>query len=256
MDGELPGLVTVRKSYKCPGSLGAHLLPGTKSGQDPSSSGDCILLDFENRFFGLSDSSDRDPGASRRFLLQFDCLLSSIAPDPTTTQTFATKDLEQWVIDLTANTKRLLLNLKGKGSCTFTGLHMLSTANGLASVLMHTGDSALYEFVPSTQKLFLRTENNFWMVGRTDNLYQIAVLEPVPESIFILTTDGLSGLHDASTSAPKMRISHMLRQTAVEDIPEKLIVRQIQNSGLHDDAAAITIDPRRLKSSKRKILVK
>jgi hypothetical protein len=255
MDGASPGLVKFRHSYRCQGIIGAHLRPGYKPGQNPVSNGDCIILDFENRFFGLSDSSDRDPGASKRFLVQFDRLLSSIAPKPNAMQTFGSKDLKRWIDGLARKTNSLLLDLKGNGSCTFTGLHILNTSNGCVSVLMHTGDSALYEFVPNKQKLFRKTENNFWMVGRTDKLYQVATLEFDSKSIFIMTTDGMPDLRDASTSAPKEKALKILCHNAVEDIPRKLITHEILESGLHDDVAVIAIAPQKLIASNRKILI-
>jgi hypothetical protein len=255
MDGASPGLVKFRHSYRCQGIIGAHLRPGYKPGQTPVNNGDCIILDFENRFFGLSDSSDRDPDASKRFLVQFDCLLSSIAPKPNAVQIFGSKDLKRWVDDLTRKTNSLLLDLKGNGSCTFTGLHFLNTSNGLVSVLMHTGDSSLYEFVPNKQTLFRRTENNFWMVGRTDKLYQVTTFEFGSKSIFIMATDGMSDLRDASTSLPKERALKILCQNAVEDIPRELIIHEILESGLYDDVAVIAIAPQQLIASNRKIMI-
>jgi len=182
-------------------------------------------------------------------------LLSSIVPNPKAMQTFGSKELKRWIDDLARKTNSLLLDLKGNGSCTFTGLHILNTSNGCVSVLMHTGDSALYEFVPSQQKLFRRTENNFWLVGRTDKLYQMAILEFSSESIFIMATDGMPDLLDASTSAPKEQAIKIFWQNAVEDIPHKLITHEIMESGLHDDVAVIAIAPQQLMASKRKILI-
>lgn len=251
MGAALSNIVKVRRSYRCPGVIGAHLLPRSRPGIRPRTTGDCIMLDFENRFFGISDSSNRNPAASREFLVRFQRLLFSIAHCDEEVENFGSKELRKWGHDLTDKTNSLLLDLKGIGSCTFTGLHLVNTINGLAAVLLHTGDSALYEFLPSRQKLFQRTENNFWMVGRTDKLYQTEILESVAESIFIMTTDGIGDLHDASNSMPKEKIKSILYQNAVEEIPAKLIANKGFNTGLYDDAAVVALAPQQLKASKR-----
>ncbi len=244
-----------RLPYRCSGSIGAHLWPGSLSGNTTGVNGDCILLDFENFFFGISDSSDRDPAASGKFLTQFNQLLSSIAPDATTMGTFDSKDLRRWARHLTEKTNRLLSEVKGKGSCTFTGLHILDTIHGLAGVLMHTGDSALYEYLPASQKLFRRTESNFWMVGRVDRLYQTTILESVHESVFVMTTDGIANLNAAADGTPKQKVKSILYRNAVEDIPAELIAGEMINTGLYDDAAVVAFTPQHLKACKRKMLM-
>jgi hypothetical protein len=217
--------------------------------------GDCILLDFENFFFGISDSSDRDPAASGKFLIRFNQLLSSIAPEAAARGTFDSKDLRRWARHLTEKTNRLLSEVKEKGSCTFTGLHILDTIHGLAGVLMHTGDSVLYEYLPASQQLFRRTENNFWMVGRVDRLYQTAILESVHESVFIMTTDGIANLNAAADGTPKQKVKRILGRNAVEDIPAELIAGEMLDTGLYDDAAAVALTPQHLKICQRKMLL-
>jgi len=255
MSVSLPGLHKIRQSFKYQGVIGAHLQAKHSPEHSPHHNGDCILLDFQNLFFGISDSSDRDPGASKRFLVQYGAMLASVEPAPRRVTLTGSEGFNQWNDDLILKTNNLIQKMKGRGTCTFTGLQIHNTANHTVGMLMHTGDSSLYEYIPSQEKIFPKTEKNFWMVGKTDRLYQVSMLEFTSESILILMTDGIADLHDVSTSAPKEKIKNILLQNQVEDIPMQIIAHETPDFGLNDDAAVIALTPRLLNASNQKILI-
>ena len=245
---------TMPASFQWAGVAGACVRGGNGPGKSDRISGDCILLNFKKMFFGISDSSDRDPFASRQCLMMLD---SALAPpvflEPSQRQDIAL--LNRVTSAVTAQTEAVLRKMQGKGPCTLTALQILEGVGGPLGVLMHTGDSVLYEYDPVTCQITLITENNFWMVGKTDRCYQISLLELKPGGLVLMATDGVSPLYGTSTSLVNDRYREILQRHGVEEIPQKILAREAAETGLNDDAALIAVVPHRLATSNRKILL-
>jgi len=245
----------VPQSFKWKGVLGACIQTGAIPGQIAHPNGDCILLDFEKCFFGLSDSSDRYPLTSRKCLLELRKLLPSIEVGAMSGQPLPIHYIDRLTEFIAIKTENLLREMKGFGTCTLTAMQILSTKHHQLGLLMHTGDSNMYEYNPTTHELVIKTRKNFWMVGRTNRLHQICLLELKPGNIIILTTDGITPLHQDSTFIPKKVIGPFLKKSPVEDIPHQIIANELEGAGLNDDAAVIAFMPKYIKSSKRTILI-
>jgi len=250
----LPHMEVMSSSFQWAGIAGACVRGGNGLGRSDRSSGDCILLNFKKKFFGISDSSDRDPFASRQCLTLLDSALA-LPVFLTPSQRQNSDLLNRVTRAVTARTEAVLRQMKGQGPCTLTGIQLLEGVGGTLAVLMHTGDSVLYEYDPATGEIALRTENNFWMVGKTVRCYQISLLELKPGAVVLMATDGVSPLHGASTSLVKDRYRDILHRHGVEDIPEKILAREVTETGMADDAAVIAVVPHRLAASNRKILL-
>lgn len=241
-----------RRSFKWPGKAGARVRAGSSPGHVATGTGDCVLLNFETGVFAVSDSSDRDPGRSKDFLVHFDNLVSEAskgAPELTSSTTNVTKVAEK----IKLGCEKIMQQMQGSASCTFTGMRLLKTPKGLTALLFHTGDSRLYEYDALQQTVRALTLNNFWMIGKTVKLYQTAELTLKPDSILIFATDGVSQGMDEP--AQERELLEIVRCNEVEDIPDRIMHRDSTAQEFRDDAAVIALATRGLQYVNARIIM-
>ncbi|MBI5248105.1 MAG: SpoIIE family protein phosphatase [Desulfomonile tiedjei] len=214
--------------------------------------GDCVLLNFETGVFAVSDSSDRAPGQSREFLLQFDNMVS-LSSRGANGSMFRATEVREIAEQIKLGCEKILEAMRGSASCTFTGIHILKTDSWMNALLFHTGDSCLYEYDPLKRTMTVLTVNNFWMIGKTVKLYQTTELSVKPSSIFILATDGVGS--GTSESTQRNNIAEIVQCSEVEDIPDKMMHTDISARGLRDDAAVIALASRSLQPVKARIIM-
>ena len=237
-------------SFSWPGIAGGHI----EGGRDGRPNGDRILLDFAHRFFAVSDSSDRNPASSRKCLLSFAAAIGdrqSSHPE----EEFSDSEPEALRHEFIRLSNAVLAGLKENAACTFTGIHIIHTASGPKGLLMHTGDSALYRCSPDSKRIRKLTHGNFWMVGKTNRLFQVDWIDLCPDDFLLLTTDGIFDLDRQAALYGNHGSDRVVYRHPVEAVPRELILAETARCGLKDDAAAMSLQPLRLQISDRKILI-
>jgi hypothetical protein len=243
-----------QRVFKWRGIAGALVRPGSSSCGSSVSIGDCVLLNFQMGFFAISDSSDRDPGSSRRFLTQFDQMIYD-TPGISMEKRINSLDLQVQRDNLERGSNRILDSVMGSSSCTFTGLHFFNTPEGLVGFVLHTGDSDLYEYDPSTRQFHELTEKNFWMVGKTRKLFQIDIIKILTPKILIMATDGVGLALTMNRSGLRTELAEIVRCSDVEDIPEQIMDKTRPIDGFEDDAAVIALATQSLGYRNKKIIL-
>ena len=216
--------------------------------------GDCVLMDFRKAFFAVSDSSNRFPTASRRFLRKLATALEALpSPDPGKIFSLGEFDrLSRSVIDIS---EEVLQTIPYTESCTFTGVLITRTEAGTKGILFHTGDSRLYEVNRKTRESKNRTNNNFWMVGKSKRFYQVEGIEIEPETMFILATDGVIDLSSQDRVERHESLADFSNRYPVEEIPDRLVEEIDLHEATTDDLVILALDPHELRSSETTILL-
>jgi serine/threonine protein phosphatase PrpC len=241
-----------QRSFKWPGIAGARVQGGLSPYKSAEGIGDCVLLNFDNGLFAVSDSSDRRPGQSREFLLQFDRMVST-SSGIRLDRTVRALEVRGITEKIESGCEKILEAMRGSESCTFTGIQILRTDKGLTALVFHTGDSRLYEYAPLSRKLSPLAAQNFWMIGKTVRLYQTTEFEVRPQRMFILSTDGVFNGTDEPTR--QRRLSEIIHQSQVEDIPDKIMKMVVPAEGFRDDAALVSLSPQSLKFARIRIIM-
>ena len=197
-----------------------------------------MLLNFETGVFAVSDSSDRAPDQSKVFLVHFDNLVSTFLPN-VAERTGGSVNVSALAEKIKFGCEKIMLDMQGPASCTFTGLLVIKIDSVMKALLFHTGDSLLYEYDVSLHSLKTLTANNFWMIGRTLKLYQTAEFAIKPDSTLILATDGVTqGIRE---TVRERLLAGIIRRNEVENLPEQIINAGCMNPGFRDDAALIAL---------------
>ena len=242
------------RSVRWSGIAGARIRPGTISSRDRSGMGDCALMDLRKGFFAVSDSSNRFPTASRRFLRKlagrFDALPS---PDPG--KVFSLEEFDRFYRSTIDSAQEVLQTIPFTESCTFTGVLVTRTEDGLKGILFHTGDSRLYEVNRKTRVSTNRTTTNFWMVGKSKRFYQIEEIDVAPDAIFILATDGVIDLSSEDRVERHESLADFTGRYPIEQIPDRLVQEIDVQEATTDDLVIVALDPARLRSCEATILL-
>lgn len=234
-----------RRSVRCPGVLGAFIRGGAEKPSYMSGVGDCLLIDFGRAFFAVSDSSDRNSSASRFFLRQYVNLMETF-PILKSSEIHTEEKTEKIKRELVRKSEELLCTMPFSDSCTFTGFLILRTTLGLQGLLMHTGDSILMVYHPAEGGLRQITKSNFWMVGRTQQFFQVETMNIEEGMRFILSTDGFSGLDAPRGQERNGFYQDLFEGQPIEKIPDILMDRYDKPHPGKDDLGLIMLDPRRL----------
>lgn len=242
------------RSVRWPGIAGARIRPGTISSRDRSGMGDCALMDLRRGFFAVSDSSNRFPTASRRFLRKLANGLEALAsPDPG--KTLEPEEFGRLSIGVIDIAEEVLQTIPYTESCTFTGVLVARTEAGQKGILFHTGDSRLYEVNRKTRVSRNMTTNNFWMVGKSKRFHQVEEIEIAPETMFILATDGVIDLSSEDRVERHASLADFANRYPVEEIPDRLVDEIDLREVTTDDLVIVALDPDRLRSCEATILL-
>jgi serine/threonine protein phosphatase PrpC len=201
------------------------------------------LLDFKTCFFALSDSSDRNPAASRKLLLRLNALFrkncSRLDVDDSGLEPFKNEAAKQ--------ASQAISAVPRTASCTLTALKFVRTGEDWKALLMHMGDSALYAYNRQSGNLTMLSQRNFWLAGKTNALYQAEWLEAEPGALWIMTTDGVPDSAMNACFGQRINGAAPPPVPEVQDVPEALLTIIAQEKTLQDDAAIIALDPGRMK---------
>jgi hypothetical protein len=242
------------RSIRWCGIAGARIRPGTISSRDRSGMGDCVLMDLRKGLFAVSDSSNRFPTASRRFLRKLVWALEGL-PSPAPRTTLGPEAFERFSRSVVEASEQVMQTIPYTESCTFTGILVGRTATGSRGVLFHTGDSLLYEVDRKTRAFRSMTRSNFWMVGKSKRFFQVEEIEIASEAIFLLATDGVADLSSGDQDDRNDSLADFAARYPVEEIPERLIEAIDTREATTDDLVIVALDPNRLRSSEATILL-
>ncbi len=242
------------RSVRWSGIAGARIRPGTISSRDQSGMGDCILMDLRKGFFAVSDSSNRFPTASRRFLRKLAEGLEAL-PSPDPGKTFSLEEFDRFSRGVIDVSEEVLQTIPYTESCTFTGVLVARTEAGKKGILLHTGDSLLFEVNRKTSESRSMTTSNFWMVGKSKRFFQVEDIEIPPETVFILATDGVSDLNSQDRVDRHESLVDFTKRYPVEEIADRLVEAIDLQQATTDDLVIVALDPDRLRWSETTILL-
>ncbi|ACL05735.1 hypothetical protein Dalk_4050 [Desulfatibacillum aliphaticivorans] len=201
------------------------------------------MLDFKTCFFAVSDSSDRNPAASRELLLR----LTALFRKNCSRLDLDESGLEPFKQEAAKQASKAISSVPRTASCTLTALKFVRTERGWKALLMHMGDSALFAYGRQTKSLDMLSQRNFWLAGKTHSLYQAEWLEAEPGALWILTTDGVPDSAMNACFGRRVNGAAPPPVPEVQDVPEALLTLIAQEKTMQDDAAVIALEPGRMK---------
>jgi hypothetical protein len=241
------------RSLRYPGVAGVRIRAGTVGSRDRADIGDSILMDLSKGFFAVADSPERQPSASRNFLVRFLRMMEEFSEfDPQ--ETCLCEKFNDIKLCLKEGIEALLSTIPYSESCTFTGVLMVRVNDGLKGILLHTGDSLLFQYTPGGQ-LNQISETNFWMVGRSTRLYQFDELDIPEGTTFLLATDGISDLVFPEDAGRDEYLSMLIENANIEEIPDKLLKSYDISPLPVDDLAIVTFKPESFHPSVNRIIM-
>lgn len=233
-----------RRAVRCLGFVGARVQGKTLTGSSHHvGMGDCVFLDFSRSFFAIADASDRNTAASRTFILKFAQMLEEkelLNVD----HIYTSEEVLLLKQQLTAESGKLLTSLLPfKAGCTFTGVALLQTTHGMTSIVMHTGDSLLFQFDLNAFLSRQLTKTNAWMVGKIQHLFQTEIIPISADTRLLLTSDGYYCISIPPETVREDFFLGMFAKHSADELPDLLIKEEdICQDGM-DDTTIITVNP-------------
>lgn len=227
--------------FRWPGAAGARVMGDGRRCDGDAVGDDAILLDFKTGFFAVADGSDRYPGAAVSVLKAFGHMVSR-SINRNDTYELKTGCHEHVIKRAHYESEKILSMLHGSVGSTFTGILLLKNQKGVSGLIMHTGDSELWEYRQELRKLTCLTRSNFWMVGRTHRLYQVELVPLKNKCTYLLVSDGINIFNHIRADGSNVQIDEIFKHTEVANIPGKIIEIQSACGGLMDDAAIAALD--------------
>jgi hypothetical protein len=230
------------RAVRYPGFVGGRILGGYSSSSLQGGVGDCVLFDFADGLFAVSDGSDRNPADSRHFMVMFSRMLKQSVHAPAGT-IHSAADISDIRECLAAESEKLLCSMPFRTGCTFTGVLLLRTVDGMNAVVMHTGDSLIITCDISDSSACQLTVDNFWLVGRAQRFFQVETLPVSDSTRFVLATDGVSGIPLPGRAGREEFLLRLFKNWGPEEIPDRILGNAGPPSPGRDDASLIAINP-------------
>jgi hypothetical protein len=248
-DADRAGDAMIR--IQCGTSVGAFVIPGFSHGG--SEAGDCVLLDFKNRFFGVADGSGRSPELSRSLLQRISEKLDALRGFPDTCPGRAAGDC---LLSRLAGTimEEVLGEFYGSGSSTLTGLALCGASDSGCGVLLHTGDSVCIRLDPEEGGMVRLTESNFWMAGKSLKMYTVRPVELGPGCRLVIASDGFMELIERNGPGLERFCASLGDDGRQGTVMEEVYTGGVCRPG-HDDAAVVVLCPDMIESFPKKIVM-
>jgi hypothetical protein len=232
---------TAKRTVHVHNQISASLNTGSHKLQSGFGNGDCLLLDFQNLFFAISDSTDRWPDASRDILLRLtDYLLEKPIPLP--------RNKSDWLnlINKLYATQQYLYR------ATFSGLALENIDGRKNAVIINGGDSIVLVVDISIGKIKFQTTSNMNFVGRAKCIPE-AFTVPLESGheIIIIGSDGIADIARLSKlTLEEMCIAATSRYT-VDEVPYQIshLLDSFKSEIQYDDIGIIAIDPHKIKQA-------
>lgn len=216
----------------------ALVIPGSMTLQGEPC-GDSLLLDFRHSCFAVSDASGRSPGFSGRFLGEVADLLER-TDIFTSGEICSTQELTRRLPELVTGLEEVMKRMNGSRSCTFTALIVVTGSSNRFGIILNSGDSMLFQVDGRTGRVGALHENNFWLVGRIDRLYQVDVIEIDEGSHFVLATDGFRELGNRRAES----LEKLIAREFIRENPSRFIEWVLELAGSEetlDDCSLISL---------------
>ncbi|MEW6529964.1 MAG: hypothetical protein AB1473_03945 [Thermodesulfobacteriota bacterium] len=242
-----------KRFFQCPGVAGACLRPRRTNDRSFPEIGDSLLMDFGHSFFAVADGSGRSGGASTALLVKFDQMIQRLSGhDPL--QAYPAEKVGDIIRKIEMESESILQTISLSESSTLTGILIIHTDEGLRGIVLHSGDSLLFQFVPGDE-LKQMSKTNFWMIGRSSRLYQIDDVNIPPGTIFVLTTDGISDLVFPGSTGRDGCLTKLLGEVGVEEVPERLLSKYDVSPLPVDDLGMVVLKPELLPFVGRTVMM-
>lgn len=229
----------VKRAVMVHDQISASLNTGSHKLQSGFGNGDCMLLDFQNMFFAVSDSTDRWPDASRDILLRLaGYLLQKPVP----------QNKNEWlnIINQLYATQQYLYR------ATFSGLALEYIDGKKNAVIIHGGDSIVLVVDISLGRIIFQTASDMNFVGRAKCISQVfSVPLDSGHEVIIIGSDGIADIARLSKlTLEEMCIAAVSRYT-IDEVPYRIahLLDSFENEIQHDDIGIIAIDPHKIESS-------
>lgn len=241
-----PLLNRYRRALRFPGFVGGRILGGYSSSALQAGVGDCALFDFSSGLFAVADGSDRDPAASRHFMATFSRTIRQLLRNSAET-ILSAREVSNIKEALSAESERLLCSMPFGTGCTFTGVLLLRTPEGISAILMHTGDSLLISCDLQASRACQSTVDNFWLVGRSQRFFQIEIIPVSDSTRLLLATDGLSGIPFPAGTTRDGFILSLFETCSPDEVPDRILGNAGPPAAGRDDASVIAVNPSALE---------
>jgi hypothetical protein len=233
------------RAVTVPGRASACLTTGPDKRGSCYGNGDCLLADFNNLFFAVSDGSERFPTASSTFLGRI-CRYLSLEPAPQTQ--------EQWL----ALANRAFSRQEYILSATFAAVAIQEKDGQRSAVVLSGGDSRVMVVDTKKKCVEFETEPDMNFAGRSPSLGKAARIPLAStDRRVILFSDGLCDVAKLSGLDIKSMVAQVASTFAVDEVPVRLARFLAKRGGAatHDDIAVIALDPEALTRHQQGFLI-
>ena len=229
---------TSKRIIKIENALSSFLLTGTDKIRNGYGNGDCVLIDFNNRLFAVSDATERHPSASRQILGRLRKHLSEndVIPD----------NINEW-----QNIINSLFSLQEYHfKATFSCVAFNRSEEGLYAYIMHGGDSQIMVIDCVDREIRYSTKPDMNFAGRSTELNDVTSIRINSQrDRILLATDGFNDVMNLIRTGENGTIPDILLSTDVHEIAESIYNimtetdRRNRSRHEYDDIAVIVIDP-------------
>ena len=217
--------------------LGACIITGTDKIRSGYGNGDCLMLDFRNQVFAVSDATERFPFASRLLLERFaDSLFDAAVP----------RTKAEWLAHVNAVYAGQSYHQKATLSCV-----AINRDSGvLKTYIIHGGDSVVLLLNLKTRQVEYRTSADMYFAGRAKELLCVDEV-PIADGdyAFVIASDGITD-PARFTGHPLERITgSVLSRFPLHELPDGLVnyLKELSRPEEYDDIGVIAFSPTRLE---------
>ncbi len=219
--------------------VSASLITGSEKLKSGFGNGDCLLLDLQNLFFAVSDSTDRWPDASRNILQGMIKDLAGYVP----------KDNNEWLNFINAAYDRQEYIYRATISAVF-----INRQNDQhEAVIIHGGDSLILIIDVRTGQVKYQSISDMNFVGRAKSLSKVesVPLESENERI-IIASDGLADLARIVNYPLEEMCINAASRYSVDEVPQQIaeLFNRQEDSLKYDDIGIVVIDPFKVQLNK------
>lgn len=227
---------------------GAIVCTGSDKIKSGFGNGDCLLLDFENLVFAVSDGAERYSPASRDILER---LAGQV-------ELHGTPQSEgEWLER--ANEVFAAQRYQHKATLSMVALRREGERTRLT--VIHGGDSMVLVYNAEQGELEFRTESDMNFVGRSKGISNIVEMQLTPgEHRIVIASDGLSDLARMKGREIPEYTRDLLEKHAIHEIPSvvyETLRERVSGipAGNFDDISMIVLNPARLSRQSMRLLI-
>lgn len=223
---------------------------GNLSAARGADTGDALLMDFGTGLFAVADAPERSPGAGVRFLERISgTFREGVAP------VGAGKTWGEATVRMILLAESALRETPRDESCAFSGVWIGREKGAPRALLLHAGDSALWQLDASSGRARELSRPNFWMVGRTTRFFQAEEVPIEPGRVLVLGTDGFAERFLDGRPGREALLKGFVRTQPTEIVSELARATAPAHSE-GDDAAAIFLIPEGLAQAGEVVMLR